>query len=137
VIVKPPLVLTALGLLLTSSCITEPLCACSPPGGGTAVITGTVGDPRSAPVEGASIRIRVVHDGTCEEPSYTVTRAVASDAAGRFRHTESWSGGRKCFRVWAEPPQGSALSASEPQNVRIDFLDAVIPDSVDLRITLR
>ena len=124
-------------LLVACGGITEPICACSPPGGGTAVITGTVVDPAAAPVEGATVRIRVVHDETCAEPDSSITRAAQTDAAGRFRHAESWGGGRKCFRVWAETPQGSASTASESQFVRIDFLATVVPDSVDLLIHLR
>ena len=124
-------------LLVACSGITEPLCSCSPPGGGEALITGTVVNPAATPVEGATVRVRVVHDDTCAEPDSSVTRAVQTDAAGRFRHVEAWDGGRKCFRVWGEPPQGSASSASESQFVRIDFRDTVVPDSIDLLIHLR
>lgn len=130
--------ITGTMLLLACSGITEPICACSPPGGGTAVITGTVRSPALAPVAGAAVQVRLMNNETCTEPQGTVVHAVQTDGAGRFRHTESWSGGRKCFRVWAEPPQGSALARSDSQFVRVDFLDTgVSPDSVDLALQLR
>ena len=127
----------ALALLVACDTITEPLCACSPPGGGTSVITGTVMDPASNPVAGSTVQVRVMQNESCEEMGTTITRAATSGADGRFRHTESWSGGRKCFRVWAEPSQGSGLSASESQLVRIDFGDTVTPDSIDVTLRLR
>ena len=126
------------GLLFACSGITEPVCACSPPGGGTAVITGTVRSPAMAPVPGAAVTVRLMKDETCEDAAQTLVHVVQTDAAGRFRHRESWSGGRKCFRVWAEPPQGSALARSDSQFVRINFLDTgVSPDSVELTFQLR
>jgi hypothetical protein len=124
-------------LLLACDGITEPLCGCSPPGGGAAVIAGVVTDPELAPVAGAVVRVRVVQNESCEEPDSTITRAAQAGADGRFRHVEDWSGGRKCFRVWAEPPQGSPLSESASQLVRIDYLDVVRPDSVELSLQLR
>lgn len=127
--------LAALALLLSCEPIT--VCACSPPGGGTAVITGTVLDPAENPVQGAAVWMRLMQDVSCEEVTPTITSSVASGAAGRFRHTTSWSGGRKCFRFWAEPPQGSTLAASEGQLIRIDFLDTVTPDSVEITLRLR
>jgi hypothetical protein len=130
--------ITGTMLLLACSGITDPVCACSPPGGGTAVITGTVRSPAMAPVPGARVRVWLLQDNTCEEPARTVVSTVQTDAAGGFRHTESWSGGRKCFRVSAEPPQGSALAPSESQLVRVDFLDTgVTPDSVAVTLQLR
>jgi hypothetical protein len=126
-----------LALLFACTSVTEPLCACQPPGGGTAVVTGTVFDPTSAPVEGATVTVRLVKDLTCEEVEPTITGHVQSTTAGRFRATQSWAGGRKCFRVWAEPPLGSGLAPSERQYVRIDYLDRPVPDSVDLVLRLR
>ena len=126
----------AAALLFACSGITEPLCACSPPGSGTAVITGIVTDAAMAPVGSATVKLRVVKEN-CEEPDTTITTAVQSGATGRFRHSMSWSGGRKCFRLWAEPPQGSALAASDSQFVRIDFQDGAVPDSVELVFQLR
>lgn len=125
-------------LLVACTAITEPGCACSPPGGGTGVITGTVTSPAMAPVAGAAVQVRLMHDETCTDPQATVVRTVQTNVSGRFRHTESWSGGRKCFRVWAEAPQGSTLARSDSQFVRVDFLDAgVTPDSVELTFQLR
>jgi hypothetical protein len=135
---KPLRIAAAAVLLFACDTITEPtLCACSPPGGGTAVITGTVLDPATSPVVGATVQLRVMNDESCEEPPATLGGGVASGAGGRFRHTASWSGGRKCFRVWAEPPQGSTFSASESQFVRIDYGLTVTPDSVELALRLR
>lgn len=127
----------AAALLFACTGITEPICACSPPGGGEAVIGGIVTDPARAPVAGAAVRIRIMHDDTCAEPDTTLTRVAHADAEGRFRHVEAWSGGKKCFRVWAEPPQGAALSASEGELVRIEFRNVVVPDSVELHLRLR
>ena len=127
----------AVALLVACDPITEPLCACSPPGGGTAVITGSVTDAAANPVVGAIVQVRLMNNATCDEMPVTVTRTATSGTAGRFRHTESWSGGDKCFRLWAEPPQGSSLSASESRLVRIDFGMTVSPDSVDVALQLR
>ena len=134
---KRAIFFAALGLLFACGPITDPVCACSPPGGGEAVITGTVLDPADAPVGGATVTVRLLGDGSCGEVPVTVTRTTQSGADGRFRHREAWSGGRKCFRVRAEPPQGSALAPSEGEDVRIDFLDTVTPDSVHLILRLR
>ena len=127
----------AVVLLVACEAITEPICACSPPGGGEAVITGIVTDPATNPVVGATVLVRVMENETCQEPAATITRTATSAAAGRFRHIESWSGGRKCFRLWAEPPQGSTLSASESQLVQINYGMTVVPDSVDVTLRLR
>jgi hypothetical protein len=79
-----------------------------------------------------------MNDQTCTELPTVVVGAVQTGETGRFRHTTSWSGGRKCFRVWAEPPQGSALARSDSQFVRVDFLDTgASPDSVELTFQLR
>jgi hypothetical protein len=43
-----------------------------------------------------------------------------------------------CYRVWAEPPQGSALARSDSQFVRVQFTEThATPDSVDLAFQLR
>lgn len=91
-----------------------------------------------APVPGAAVQVWMLQDHTCEELPRTIVSTVQTDAAGGFRHTESWGGGRKCFRVSAEPPQGSALARSESQLVRVTFTDySASPDSVDLAFQLR
>jgi hypothetical protein len=134
---KTILCLGVFALLVACDGLVQPVCACSPPGGGTAVITGTVVDAAALPVVGAPVRLRVLHGDTCTLPDSTLTYTVETGADGRFRHSTSWAGGRKCFGLHAEPPAGSAASASEMQAVRIDFLDTVVPDSVELLLTLR
>jgi len=124
-------------LIVACGGITEPLCGCSPPGGGAAVITGTVRSPALAPVAGAVVQVRLMKDETCEDVAQTLVHTAQTDAVGRFRQVQSWTGGRKCFRVWAEPPQGSALARSDSQFVRVDFFDVVRPDSVELAFHLR
>jgi hypothetical protein len=126
------------GLLVACSGITEPICACSPPEGPPAVITGTVRSPALAPVPGAAVQVRLMNGETCEDLAQTLVRTVQTDGAGRFRHTERRSGGGMCYRVWAEPPQGSALVRSDSQFVRVHFTDVrATPDSVDLALQLR
>jgi hypothetical protein len=123
--------------LLVACGITEPICACSPPESPAAVITGTVSSPALAPVPGAAVQVRLMTNEACEDAAQTFVREVQTDAAGRFRHTEHGSGGR-CYRVWAEPPQGSALVRSDSQFVRVHFTDTrATPDSVDLAFQLR
>lgn len=125
--------------LLACSVITEPVCGCSPPGGGTVVVTGVVSAPDEAAVPGARVYMSVLNDGTCAEVPVTMTRSAEAGEGGRYRLTNSW--GRapdKCFRVWAEAPQGSALAPSEPRLLRVNFgLDAVVPDSVAIDFRLR
>jgi hypothetical protein len=90
--------------------ITEPGCACSPPES-RVLITGTVSSPAMAPVPGAAVQVRLMNGQTCEDIAVTIVHEVQTDAAGRFRHTGRAGDGRMCYRVWAEPPQGSALAA--------------------------
>jgi hypothetical protein len=123
-------------LLLASSCITEPICACSPVGGGDAIITGYVTNPEMQAVENATVNVRLLMDN-CSVPDTLIVRTSRTGPTGRFRHKESWAGGYKCFRVWAEPPPGSALVASDGENVRIEYLREVFPDSIELHLQLR
>ena len=127
----------ALALLVACGALVDPVCGCSPPGGGTAVIRGLVKSPAEAPVPGATVQVRLMTDLSCVEPAVTITRSAQTDAAGEFRHSEGWSGGRKCFRVWATPPAGSPLSSSASELVRIDFLDGPDPDTTELVLQLR
>jgi hypothetical protein len=123
--------------LLVACGITEPICACSPPEG-RVLITGTVSSPAMAPVPGAAVQVRLMNAQTCEDVAPTLVREVQTDAAGRFRHTESSGGGPMCYRVWAEPPQGSALARSDSQFVRVTVTGfTASPDSVDLTFQLR
>jgi hypothetical protein len=125
------------GLFIACSGITEPVCGCSPfvP---TAKITGTVRSPAMAPVAGAAVQVRLMKNEACEDTAQTLVETVSTDAAGRFQHWASFSGGRRCFRVWAEPPQGSALVRSDSQFIRVSFTaTGATPDSVDLTFQLR
>lgn len=130
--------LAVAAVVVACGTVTEPVCACSPAGGGTAVIVGVVTDASAAPVAGARVRLRLRQDESCAEAAQAPEGAPSHTGAdGRFRHTASWSGGRKCFRLWAEPPQGSGLAASDSQDVRVDFGATVRPDSVELLLKLR
>jgi hypothetical protein len=123
--------------LAADACLTEPSCGCSPPGGGTAVITGRVAAPSATPIAGARVVFQLLHDGTCAEPG-VITGFVVSEASGRYRHTASWSGGSKCFRLWAEPPTATAWAASDSQVVHVDYgLTGAVPDSIELNFQLR
>ncbi|CAN5811547.1 hypothetical protein BH23GEM8_BH23GEM8_09170 [soil metagenome] len=73
----------------------------------------------------------------CTVPDSVIMRTTRTGPNGRFRHMESWDGGYKCFRVWAEPPAGSDQGASAGENVRIEFRREVFPDSIELRLQLR
>jgi hypothetical protein len=124
----------AVVVLVACKGIVDPLCGCSMPAP-ESVIRGTVTDPSDAPVSGATVQVRVMVDGTCAEPGTTVIRTSTSDAEGRFRHAEAWTGGvEKCFSVRAEAPAGSALAASESVLVRLGFDK---PDSVAVALQLR
>jgi hypothetical protein len=125
------------GLLVACSGITDTACACSPyeP---SMLITGTVKSPAMAPVPGGVVKVRLMQGESCELVEPAVIRVMETDAAGRFRHRESGNGGRSCFRVLAEPPQGSALAPSDTQFVRVTFMDnRASPDSLDLILQLR
>lgn len=67
-------------------------------------------------------------------PSYTITNAPS----GWFAFSNVWTGGNKCWRLWATPPAGSGLSASDTVLVNIGFsgMEAK-PDSVELLLRLR
>jgi hypothetical protein len=136
---KPYHVVAAAFLLVAcQSIMGEELCGCSPPEGGSAVIAGTVTSPAAVPEEGAEVRVRLMANTTCAEVEPTIVRTATTDAGGRFRHVEAWSGGSKCFQVWAEPPQGSPLAASERHLVRIEFGPGQVqPDSTALDLQLR
>ena len=136
---KPYRIVAAAALLVAcQNIVGEELCGCSVPGPGRAVIAGAVTDPAAAPAEGAEVRVRLMADATCAEVQPTVVRTATTDAAGRFHHVEAWTGGSKCFQVWAEPAQGSPLAASERHLVRIDFGPSPAgPDSTALDLQLR
>jgi hypothetical protein len=126
------------GLLVACSGITDPVCACSPFEGPLVKITGTVRSPALAPVAGAAVQVRLMKPVTCEAVEPTLVRVVQTDAAGRFRHGENASNRDMCYRVWAEPPQGSVLARSDSQFVRVHFTEThATPDSVDLAFQLR
>jgi hypothetical protein len=126
------------GLLVACSGITDTACACSPFEGPLVLITGTVRSPALAPVPGAAVQVRPMNPVTCEAVEPTLVRVVQTDAAGRFRHGENESNRSMCYRVWAEPPQGSALARSDSQFVRVQFTDTLAtPDRVDLAFQLR
>lgn len=124
-------------LVACGGTVVGPVCACSPPGGGTAVITGVVSDASAVPVAGARVHVRVAEDGTCVEPATSLTWTVETDGDGGYRHQLGWSGGEKCFRVWAAPPPGSPLADSESEHVRIDFRNGAEPVTVELDLVLR
>ena len=118
----------------------RPVCACSPPGGGTAIIAGQVVTAADAPAAGAVVTWEVLNNAPCQNtasPS-AMKAVVTASADGRFRHPTAWSGGNKCFRVFARA-QGAApgSASSDTHVVNIDFgLQGAVPDSVELLIRL-
>ena len=67
-------------------------------------------------------------------PSYTITNAPS----GWFAFSNVWTGGNKCWRLWATPPAGSGLSASDTVLVNSGFSGmGAQPDSVELFLRLR
>jgi hypothetical protein len=67
-----------------------------------------------------------------------MSQSAVTDATGRFRLTVAWSGGDKCFRVWASPPSGTSFAPSDTQVINIDFRGfSAVPDSVELTLRLR
>jgi hypothetical protein len=127
-------------LLFACGTITEPICGCSPLPPGTGVLAGRVTDPAATSVRDATVRVRVLNDETCAElpPPAGVLLSTPTDGAGRFRALVAWDGPvRKCFQLWAEPPQGSTLAPSDSPRVRLDLRAAAPLDSVEVVLRLR
>lgn len=104
------------------------------------MIAGAVVDPSNAAAVGATVTEELLPNAPCLStaaglmPSYAVTNAPS----GRFAFSNVWTGGNKCWRLWATPPAGSGLSASDTVLVNIDFSGmGAKPDSVELLLRLR
>jgi hypothetical protein len=119
----------------------KPVCGCSPLGGGTAVIAGRVLTASDAPAPGASVTWELLTNAPCQNsPTPSLMKAVVTaNNDGRFRHTTSWSGGNKCFRVFARAQGATSGSpSSDTQVVNINFaLEGPVPDSVELLLRLK
>jgi hypothetical protein len=89
---KRPLLAGLPLLLLTSSCITDPVCACSLRGGGKAIITGSMTGPEMQAVENATVNVRLLMDD-CNVPDSLIVRTARTGPDGGFRHQESWEAG--------------------------------------------
>lgn len=132
--------LTVAAAVVACGTITEPVCGCSPGPPGTGVLAGIVTAPPEAPVAGATVRVRVLADETCAvlPPPSGVLLSTRTGDDGRFREQIAWaSPTRKCFQMWAEPPQGSTLAASDSPRVRLEPRAAAPPDSVHVALRLR
>jgi len=56
----------------------------------------------------------------------------------RFRYVLGRSEGENCYHVWADPPSGSALHASDRSLVRIQFRPGgAVPDGTELTLQLQ
>ena len=129
---------SALALLVACSIGTEPLCGCSLPGPPSVILTGVVTDPANAPVSGAFVRLRMLEDLSCEEREGAPTSTARSTSTGRFRISAGFEPGPKCLRLWAEPPEGRALTQSEGRFVQVNRPPgALLPDSLDVVLQLR
>ena len=101
------------------------------------VLAGIVTTPSAALVGGATVRVRVLDEVSCAPPAGVLMSTRTGDA-GRFREVIAWSGpARQCFQVWAEPPQGSTLAASDSPKVRLDLRASAPLDSVEVVLRLR
>ena len=134
---KRLLPLSALALLVACTVVTEPLCGCSLPGLPALIVTGLVTDLGEAPVAGAYVRLRLLDDVSCDERDGAPTRTARSTATGRFHVTGEFEPGTKCLRLWAEPPEGRALTQSEGRLIQLNRVPGALPDSLDVVLRLR
>lgn len=129
----------ALGLTACGILGPEPVCGCEPTGG-EAVIAGAVVDLASAPVAGATVVKELLPNAPCSAtaPGSSPASVVTGSPGGRFRFTNAWAGGNKCWRLWAMPPAGLPRAPSESLIVNINFSGSrAVPDSVELLLRLR
>ncbi|HEU0302009.1 MAG TPA: carboxypeptidase-like regulatory domain-containing protein [Longimicrobium sp.] len=126
----------ALGLMLFVSCANPyETCACSPPPD-EAVVYGRVTDPAGAAVAGSLVRVEIGIPGCGSSPIMEAT----TGADGRYRILAYSFGGPepRCEHVFALPPAGSALLASDSLPVAVQFRSArAQPDSVRVDLMLR
>jgi hypothetical protein len=123
--------LTLLGL---SSCTTETCdCLAVVP----AVVTGRVVDDGSAPVAGAQVQAFSGAGVGCESLDTDFALTVTAED-GRFR-LDLASGivqERVCVLVFARPPEGVALGASDTTLLVMNFRAALLPDSAEVELVL-
>ncbi len=136
-----PLRLGVLGLLVMACDILgpTPVCACSPIGG-WAAITGRVVTASDAAAPGAVVTLQLLADAPCENvtPSSLQVRMATAGDDGRFRLIEAWSGGNKCFRLFARPAGAATGATSDTQVVNIQYgVTGAVPDSVELLLRLK
>jgi hypothetical protein len=114
--------------LPTSSCGCEPV----PP---NAILYGQVLDGSGAPVLGALVRARAGAADCASEVSLLGLGYSAAGGSFRFQLLASFRDSMPCYEVVADPPPGSAWSASLPVRFRVRF-GTGDPDSAraDLRL---
>ena len=116
----------------------DPVCACTPPAEGFAVIKGTVIGPDALPVENARVSAHLVSDAPCGAPSTLGTALITtSGGEGQYRYALGWQGHvTKCWALWALPPAGSSLTASDTVLMVVSY--AYFPgDSITAQLQLR
>ena len=104
------------------------------------MIAGAVVAPSNVAVVGATVTKELLPDAPCSSSATGLvpSQAVSNAPLGRFAFSNAWSGGKKCWRLWAVPPAGSGLSASDTVIVNIDFSGiGAKPDSVEILLRLR
>ena len=118
----------------------KPVCGCTPLVGGSAVIAGRVVTAADAAAPGATVTLQLLNDAPCQNvtPNFLQVKAVAAGSDGRFKLTEAWSGGSKCFRLFARPAGAASGATSDTQIVNITYgAGGAVPDSVELLLRLK
>lgn len=117
----------------------KPVCGCTPIGG-WAAITGRVVTASDAAAPGAVVTLQLLADAPCANvtPASLQVRMATAGADGRFRLIEAWSGGSKCFRLFARPAGAATGATSDTQVVNIQYgVGGAVPDSVELLLRLK
>ncbi len=117
----------------------DPICACTPAVGGSAVLYGEVIDPDGHLVESSRVSAHLIADAPCPAVPATLQPGVfnTTGGSGQFRYAFAWSQPTtKCYAVWAAPTGGSSFSASDTVAVVVNYT-ATLSDSAFVQLQLR
>lgn len=117
----------------------DPICACSPTAPGITVIYGEVRDPADNLIESSRITAHLVGDAPCPAAPAALQPGLfnTTGGSGQFRYALGWASPvTKCWALWAAPPNGTSLAASDTVLVVANYT-ASASDSVFVRLHLR